>query len=73
MRQSSYPSSHTTSYIPDSVMLIGSSEKPEFWSATEADDIVSTLVSGMSGSFWQDASKRTNKKKGRIFFISFNV
>lgn len=41
--------SFTTFYIPDSVMVIGSSEKPEFWSATEADDIVSTLVSGMEG------------------------
>ena len=41
--------SFTTFYIPDSVMVIGNSEKPEFWSATEADDIVSTLVSGMEG------------------------
>ena len=36
--------SFTTFYIPDSVMVIGNSEKPEFWSATEADDIVSTLL-----------------------------
>ena len=41
--------SFTTFYIPDSVMVIGNSEKPEFWSATEANDIVSTLVSGMEG------------------------
>ena len=48
--------SFTTFYIPDSVMVIGSSEKPEFWSATEADDIVSTLVSGMEGRGYTRAS-----------------
>lgn len=25
----------------------------------------------MSGSFWQEANRRTNRKKGKIFFISF--
>ena len=50
--------SFTTFYIPDSVMVIGNSEKPEFWSATEADDIVSTLVSGMEGRGYTRASDK---------------
>ena len=39
--------SFATFYIPDSVMVIGNSEKPEFWSVAEAGDIVSTLVGEM--------------------------
>ena len=32
--------SFTTFYIPDSVLVIGTSEKPQFWTANEADDII---------------------------------
>lgn len=39
----------STFYIADSVMVIGNEEKPEFWNATEADDVVSILVSSMEG------------------------
>ena len=56
--------SFTTFYIPDSVMVIGSSEKPEFWSATEADDIVSTLVSGMEGRGYTRASDKESADLG---------
>lgn len=38
----------TTFYIPDSVMVIGNNEKPEFWNALETDEVVTTLVSGMN-------------------------
>ena len=39
--------SFTTFYIPDSVLVIGTSEKPQFWTANEADDIITTLVNNM--------------------------
>ena len=39
--------SFTTFYVPDSVLLIGSSEKPQYWTATEADDIITTLIGNM--------------------------
>lgn len=62
--------SFTTFYIPDSVMVIGSSEKPEFWSATEADDIVSTLVSGMEGRGYTRASDKESADLGlQVSFV----
>lgn len=39
--------SFSTFYIPDSVLVIGNEEKPQYWTAGEADDIVSTLISNM--------------------------
>lgn len=39
--------SFTTFYVPDSVLVIGNSEKPMYWTATEAGDIISTLVANM--------------------------
>ena len=62
--------SFTTFYIPDSVMVIGNSEKPEFWSATEADDIVSTLVSGMEGRGYTRASDKESADLGlQVSFV----
>ena len=62
--------SFTTFYIPDSVMVIGSSEKPEFWSATEADDIGSTLVSGMEGRGYTRASDKESADLGlQVSFV----
>lgn len=39
--------SFSTFYIPDSVLIIGNNEKPEYWTASESDDIVTALVNGM--------------------------
>ena len=51
--------SFTTFYIPDSVLVIGTSEKPQFWTANEADDIITTLVNNMeSRGFKRTLDKR---------------
>ena len=39
--------SFTTFYVPDSVLVIGSSEKPQYWTASEADNIISTVIGNM--------------------------
>ena len=39
--------SFTAFYVPDSVMVIGTNEKPEFWTGADAQPIVSTLVKAM--------------------------
>ncbi|RHJ83250.1 DUF4136 domain-containing protein [Parabacteroides sp. AM08-6] len=62
--------SFTTFYIPDSVMVIGNSEKAEFWSAAEADDIVTTLVSGMQGRGYTRTTDKANADLGiQVSFI----
>lgn len=39
--------SYSTFYVPDSVLIIGNSEKPQYWTANEADDIITTFVNSM--------------------------
>lgn len=39
--------SFSTFYVPDSVLVIGNTEKPAYWTATEADDVITTLVKNM--------------------------
>ena len=49
--------SFTTFYIPDSVLVIGTSEKPQFWTANEADDIITTLVNNGKPRFKRTLDK----------------
>lgn len=39
--------SFSTFYIPDSVLLIGNDKDPKYWTANEADNIITTLVKNM--------------------------
>lgn len=39
--------SFTKFYVPDSVLVIGKSDKAEYWTATEANQIITTLVNGL--------------------------
>lgn len=39
--------SFSTFYVPDSVLVIGDNEKPQYWTANEASDIITTLVKSM--------------------------
>lgn len=41
--------SFNTFYVPDSVLIIGNEDKPAYWTATEADDVITKLVSSMEG------------------------
>lgn len=41
--------SFSTFYIPDSVLVIGNEDKPRYWTASEADDILSTMINSMEG------------------------
>ncbi|MEG1545092.1 MAG: DUF4136 domain-containing protein [Tannerellaceae bacterium] len=39
--------SYNTFYVPDSVLVITGNEKPQYWTANEADDIITTMVNTM--------------------------
>lgn len=39
--------SFTTFYIPDSVLVISSNQKPQYWTSTEADAIITTMINNM--------------------------
>ena len=56
--------SFTTFYIPDSVLVIGTSEKPQFWTANEADDIITTLVNNMESRGFKRTLDKDNADLG---------
>ena len=51
-------------YIPDSVLVIGTSEKPQFWTANEADDIITTLVNNMESRGFKRTLDKDNADLG---------
>ena len=62
--------SFTTFYIPDSVLVIGNSEKPQYWTATEADDITSTIISNMeSRGYTRTMDKETADLGLQVSFV----
>ena len=64
--------SFTTFYIPDSVLVIGTSEKPQFWTANEADDIITTLVNNMESRGFKRTLDKDNADLG-LQFLTYKV
>lgn len=62
--------SFNTFYIPDSVMVIGNSENPEFWTVAEAGDIVTTLVNSMEGRGYARSTDKVDADLGlQVSFV----
>lgn len=63
-------SSFSTFYVPDSVMLIGSSKDPEFWTAPDAGKIINTLSSSMEGRGYTQVMDKSEADLGiQVSFI----
>lgn len=72
--------SFSTFYVPDSVMVIGNDEKPAYWTATEADDVIMTLVKNMESRGYTrtlakedaDLGVQVSYVESTHFFTDFN-
>lgn len=56
--------SFDTFYVPDSVLIIGNSEKPQYWTAQEAGDIITTLKNEMQSRGYTQATDKDNASVG---------
>lgn len=62
--------SFNTFYVPDSIMLIGSSKEPEFWTAADAGNIITKLAGSMEGRGYTRSMDKADAQLGlQVSFI----